>query len=344
MTGTKMNKYDEKYEIRLAQFSDIDDIMTFIDNDWKKGHILAKNRKFFEYEFLEADGTVNFIIAIDREKRTIEGISGFLKASHNLDKLDIWGSIWKVKSNNMVFLGTELIARRQTLIGCRYDLGIGNNPVTALPLFQKKFNRIPFKLNHYYRLGVSNDYVIAVIKNQNDIKISQKDDANIIEFKDSSSLWSRFSLKLFLQNVPLKDEWYIEHRYFNHPIYKYSVYGIEYNGDVKAIFITRRQDYKTHYAIRIVEFIGEQSAFAKTGEFWHYILSDSNCEYVDFYCHGIKDIFLKKAGFECVKENDDNIIPNYFSPYVCRNIDIWAQSACEDSIFVKGDGDQDRPN
>ena len=47
-----MNKYDEKYEIRLANENDIDSIMTFIDEHWKKNHILAVDRELFKYEYL----------------------------------------------------------------------------------------------------------------------------------------------------------------------------------------------------------------------------------------------------------------------------------------------------
>ena len=77
-----LNSYDEQYEFRVANINDIEKIMEFIDSHWKKGHIMAINREFFEYEFLEDDGTVNFILAIDKNKRTIECLNGFLKASH----------------------------------------------------------------------------------------------------------------------------------------------------------------------------------------------------------------------------------------------------------------------
>lgn len=91
-----LNSYDEQYEFRVANINDIEKIMEFIDSHWKKGHIMAINREFFEYEFLEDDGTVNFILAIDKNKRTIECLNGFLKASHDKEYMDVWGSIWKV--------------------------------------------------------------------------------------------------------------------------------------------------------------------------------------------------------------------------------------------------------
>ena len=44
-----MNAYDVRYEIRLANKSDIDSIMKFIDKYWKKNHIMSRNRELFEY-------------------------------------------------------------------------------------------------------------------------------------------------------------------------------------------------------------------------------------------------------------------------------------------------------
>lgn len=45
-----------------------------------------------------------------------------------------------------------------------------------------------------------------------------------------------------------------------------------------------------------------------------------------------------------LKENDTNIIPNYFSPYVAENIDIYVGAKYKGAVFFKADGDQDRPN
>lgn len=98
-----MNAYDVRYEIRLANKSDIDSIMKFIDKYWKKNHIMSRNRELFEYEFLEDDGTVNFLLAIDRKNGLIQALNGILKASHDTEHLDIFGSFWKALDGNMAF-------------------------------------------------------------------------------------------------------------------------------------------------------------------------------------------------------------------------------------------------
>ena len=53
--------------------------------------------------------------------------------------------------------------------------------------------------------------------------------------------------------------------------------------------------------------------------------------------------FFETAGFE-EQIDDKNIIPNYFGPFVQKNIDIWTRAQDKKTIFFKGDGDQDRPS
>ena len=45
-----MNMYDEACEIRLAKWEDIPEIMDFVEKEWRHGHILGRDRAFFEYE------------------------------------------------------------------------------------------------------------------------------------------------------------------------------------------------------------------------------------------------------------------------------------------------------
>ena len=43
-------------------------------------------------------------------------------------------------------------------------------------------------------------------------------------------------------------------------------------------------------------------------------------------------------------ENDENVIPNYFAPFVQENVEIFFHAPNEEIVFCKADGDQDRPN
>ena len=83
------------YQIRFAEVSDVEDIMSFIKNHWKEQHILAQNKPFFLYEYGN-DKTINFAIARDVSTNELVGLCGFIKNTKELNGSDVWGSLWKV--------------------------------------------------------------------------------------------------------------------------------------------------------------------------------------------------------------------------------------------------------
>ena len=75
--------------IRFANISDVEKIMSFIDSHWRKGHIMARDRRLFEFQHLWNTNEVSFVIAEEAttEKHTesaedenteIKGILGFI--------------------------------------------------------------------------------------------------------------------------------------------------------------------------------------------------------------------------------------------------------------------------
>lgn len=337
--------YDKRYEIRLAKEEDIGRIMTFIDAYWKKGHILAVNRPFFEYEFLEADGTVNFLLAIDRQNDTLEGILGYLKASHDTECMDVWGSIWKVKEGNVPLLGLELAVRLEKLVPFRYHLGIGSNPKTSIPFMKLFPGRKAGRMKHFYRLCREADFRIAQISYipeqcmSGDTVREAFVDVRQITQQEFESGYTSVSDK---KDVPYKDQEYIRKRFFEHPVYHYQVYGISECGQPKAVIVFREESVESRKVLRIVDYVGQQRCFGGLGGFFD---SLKECyEYIDFYCLGFDEDAVRRAGFVLRQDEDKNIIPNYFHPFEQRNVDIWVHYPVDKALFCKADGDQDRPN
>lgn len=335
------NRFDEKYDIRLAKIDEITEVMSFIDVYWKKGHILAKNRDFFEYEMV-VDGKVNFLIAKSLMSGKIEGILGFLPCSKDQTKLDIWGVIWKTVPGAMPMLGMELKKRLMKIIGARTDLGVGANLSTSVPLLNRIYHYYTAKMKHYYRLADRSSYIIAQV-NVKAIPIYEKN-SNILvtEMRTVEELDHFFDFECVSENIPYKDIWYYNRRFYNHPLYTYRVWGIKNEGK-RAIMVTRDQEYNGSIAVSIVDYIGKQELFGQCGEFFDSILD--RAEFVDFYFDGFKEEYAKRAGFVSIDEYD-NIIPNYFNPFEQRNVDIYVDSSDSLNIctFFKADGDQDRPN
>lgn len=333
--------YDARYDIRLAEATDKEDIMTFISQHWKKNHILSTNHSFFAYE--QQNGSeVNFILAIDKESKEIEGILGFLYASSSATKRDIWCVIWKVKENAMAFLGVELKKRLKQYKNVRTLLGVGVNPKTALPIEKVLLKFHTDKMKHFYLLSPQEEYHIAVVKEYKECLPVVSEPVTVKEFQSIEEVTAVFSFEE-VKTIPLKDSWYVNHRYFQHPIYQYTVCGIFTSSSVcQAVIVFREVEHNNRKVLRIIDYIGEQRYFATLGSYFQSILPQY--EYIDFYCAGFEDTAILKAGFRQRKEEELNIIPDYFSPFLQENIDIWVSSSEKHCTFFKGDGDQDRPN
>lgn len=337
------NRFDDKYEIRLALYEEIPDVMQFIDENWKKGHILAVDREFFEYEMV-VDSLVNVLIAKDKKNGIIEGMLGFLPCSRDKEKLDIWGVVWKTVPQAMPMLGMELKKRLMVIIGARTDLGVGANPRTSVPLLGRIYHYYTAKMKHYYRLADINEYKIAKVEERNIAEYETFESISVIELLNEEQLSDFFDFAVVENVIPYKDCWYYNKRFFNHPIYKYNLWGIEDSKNKKrAVMVTKIQECNGSTAVRIVDFLGEQELFGKCGRFFEILLKKN--EYIDFYFDGFDEKYVKNAGMIEVTDNG-NIIPDYFNPFEQVNVDIYVDSSNNQDrcLFFKADGDQDRPN
>ncbi|AIQ15148.1 hypothetical protein [Paenibacillus durus] len=343
-----MNKFDEKYTIRFAEKADISSIMNFIEREWKSDHIFARNRDYLCYEHQFGD-KVNYILAIDKATSNLEGILGFIEASRSEEHKDIWGVMWKVREGkgNLPFLGIELMKRLMAETKCRAEIGVGANPKTSVPILKVMLGFHIDKMKHSYRLnGNTDEFKIAVINNKIILPvIPSVKQYRLQKFSSIDELTQHYDLERNKDMIPYKDAWYIERRYFQHPVYNYSVWGIQDKGQTtSAILIGRGISINNSKVLRIIDYIGDHSMLSGLYDEFGALLSSQGYEYIDFYYYGINEKHLTDAGFVLRDENDENIIPNYFEPFVQKNIDIWVNSSVSDVVICKGDGDQDRPS
>lgn len=337
-----MNAYDKKYDIRLARYDEIDEIMHFIKEKWNSDHILANNRAYFEYEYV-CGNDVHFLLAKSREDNQIAGIIGYIPASKDEEYLDIWTVMWKVKEGVMPLLGMELLKRVKEVVKARASLGVGDNPKTTIRLLNKMTDYETGKMKHFYKLSKTLPFSIAKIEkpvftSQDIINAS----VSVIKIESIEQLDEMFDYDVLKENIPYKDSWYISHRYFKHPVYSYQIYGLQEAGMVKALLITRVQEYNDSKVLRIIDYIGKQSLFAGLQEFFEEKLNEY--EYIDFYVLGFDYQYIVDAGFIERQDEDTNIIPNYFYPFEQKNINIWCSGSEKGGLYCKGDSDQDRPN
>lgn len=344
-----MNKFDERYDIRLASYEDIESIMEFIDLYWKKGHIMSKDRLLFEYEYVDGNH-VNFVLAIDKSTKLIEGILGFIKSSNtkNPKKKDIWGSMWKVndENDNTSLLGVELSKRIVDLTNCRTYISNGTSPNTTIPIRKLIFKDSGGKMNHYYYLNpfIKEFKIAVVVENKKDNQEKNNQNTNIKRFRSISEIKKEFTIEN-IDQVPYKDSWYFNKRYFNHPYYEYLVYGLRNNDkDIGALLVAREIEEDGRKVLRIVDYIGEQRLFSGLNSEFKKMFMEKGYEYIDFYTYGFDKESILSSGFKLRDEKDENIIPNYFEPFLQENVDLWVHYKLKETLFFKADGDQDRPN
>lgn len=320
--------------------------MTFIHHNWKNNHILSRNKSFFKYEH-QYKNKLNFIIAKNEDK--IEGILGFISTSTK-DITNVFTVIWKVEENNAnPVLGIQLLNYLKNLKGVKNVLSVGINKNT-LQIFEY-LNIYTNKLNQYVLINEAiKDFKIATVPKTKIKNIEPKkylDDFNVRKINDKNEL-DNFDFLKYKFNIPYKSKDYFIKRYFKHPIYNYDVYAVFKKENINSLYFTRLQPYNNSHVIRIVDFIGEQNTMYSFSKFISKLIISEAFEYADFYCFGIDDNIMKESGFQIVNtQNNELVIPNYFQPFVKKNIPIYffANTKEVEKIKIfKGDGDQDRPS
>jgi hypothetical protein len=329
-------------QIRLAKSNDTNEIMKFVNDNWKENHILARDKDFFVYEHNDKN-IVNFIISLEDNK--INGVLGFIKYSDN--KSDVATVIWKaLKNDSSPMLGIELLEflRSYKKYNTVFSLGI---------------NKKTIGIYHYLDIhtGHLSQYIIINknIQNFNILKI--KDDKSINETTfientqyslvelEESGLDFDFDNQTF---IPYKDKNYFIKRYFNHPIYDYTVHGIYKDGLLTSLIVTREVVVGSSKILRIMDYLGDEKDILHITYYLHQMALNESYEYIDFMCYGFDNKDLERAGFLKINlESTEIITPNYFSPFAQENITInfMADTKEVDKLRIcKADGDQDRPN
>ncbi len=317
--------------IKFATKKDIPDIMDFIENHWKKGHILARNRDFFEYLYITDENRVNFAISKDKENK-INGIIGYIPYDKTHSVISL--ALWKALNAQDSFVGMELFEFLMNELKTKLIATVGVNIETSGEIYLF-FDYELGKMNHYYRLNKNADYKIAKV----DDKLIPEIKSNYVTVKELKSAHEIPVGFKYDKNAIPKTIDYIKRRYFLHPVFKYIVNL--FNNDL--IVITRLQECNSSKCLRIVDILGDYNKIPLITTYFDEFMKKNNIEYMDCYNSGISNKLFEDAGFIEI-QNSKNIIPEYFYPFEQRNIDICYSSSNKGIILFKGDGDMDRPN
>lgn len=335
-----MGKSLKKYNIFHAKKIDSQEILEFIKAYWSDQHIFVKSKKFFLWQYCDAE-LLNFIIARNIQKGNIDAILGYIptkKFDPNLIDNDNWGAIWKIKEGASPGLGMVLLNYLNNSKSNATYAAIGISDIA-----KRIYSHLGYKsghLNHFFCTNLNNkkNQIIQIDRPSKHKKFENKSIFKKLNSLKKTSLIHRYN--------PTKSVRYLTERYHNHPIYKYLFYGVYKKQKIESIWVIRKQFLNSSSCLRIVDIYGSLENVGSLYNQFQNLMQKEKSEYIDCLNYGISESIFTEIGFEKLDTSKDIIIPNYFEPHVNKNINIGfaIKSSYENYVIFKGDSDQDRPN
>lgn len=323
--------------IRLACYEDKRNIMRFLDKYWQSGHILARDCDMFSWQYGFGE-QFSIVIGVD-EDDVIQGVLGFVVYSTDgKQKPDICLALWKANPGH-AFLGMRLLYFLKKNVSHRHIFCVGINLSTTRKIYEDFGFKIG-KMRQWYRLGPQREYKIALVRDFQIPDVTERQ-INILRISgvDETNLWPN----KIASTLPYKSAVYVKNRYLSHPIYHYELYLAKGDNQKELLLIMRRQEVFGKCVLRLVDLIGSVDLLPLCTKAIDGILREIGAEYVDIYEVGVSEKHMLSAGFRLV-ESSGNIVPNYFYPYLQKNVPIYYATDDDNVRIFRGDGDQDRPN
>ena len=310
--------------------ADVADVVRFLDEDWKRGHILVTSRKLLDWQYRNSDGSYSFLIA--RRAGAVIGLLGYIATRRYdpalADANVLWLTTWKVKNDaNVAALGLTLLqylrkAEPHVAVGA-----LGLNPST-----RSIYTALGFRvgeLEHYAadRGGAATSSSISAV------------DATAVANFDTLSISSTAAV------LPRKTPRYFHRRYIAHPFYVYRVVCLRDGAAAVGLLATRIAEHDGRRVLRVVDFLGDPAVFARCSGVIQSMLRDHDAAYADVYNIGVDAAVFTCAGFRHIDPDGPEIVPDHFEPFESRNVRlVFAVHGDADLMLFKGDADQDRPN
>lgn len=338
------------YSLRICREDEKPLLVEFIRNHWQEDHIFTKSDELLRFQHFNCvRREYNFIIAHNNQTKEVDGIIGIIPVSQYDPALaefgETWGGIWKVrqdvKNNETGMLGLLLF---EFFKKYKTHCSIGMSEIA-----QKMHAIMGYKmgvLNHYYLVNNDiSDFNIACIPSNNVLNASHAEGLGY-SLKNIPDLTIIPEGSIISSYSPRKSLIYLINRFQKHPIYKYSFWGVYGpNGSLSTIFVFRTIDVASSKVIRIVDVFGSLEGFGSLRNEFVEILKEHTAEYIDILNHGISKHVFMDLGFELLDPHGSVIIPNYFEPFLRKNIVInFAYKSRDNCVVFKGDSDQDRPS
>ena len=340
-------KISEKIKFSNLNTKDLKNFQKFIKKHWNKNHIYANDISFFNWQH-KIKYNYNCIVA--KSNKQILGVQAFIPQNQYDNKLpgnQIFLALFRCLANSKP--GTGLLLYN-SLINKYVPQFIGTTGFNSNMILFHKWQGFKIgQMNHYVALSpYKKKFNIALVPKNFQIRIKKKKKYINYQKINLKNIDNYVAKKIYSYQIPNKSNTFIKNRFMKHPIYKYLLYGSIINNKAQAICVFRVIKKSKRAVIKLVDFIGQNKFFPLFNNLFIDLIKKYSAEYIDFYSYGIKSNYIIKAGFINRKKYQKLIIPEYFEPFVKKNIDLMY--GYKTSIkyplvrLFKADGDRDRPS
>jgi len=317
-------------------------VQDLISRLWDPNHILTRDNQLLDWQHKNENGNYSFCV-VSHPKYGDCGLLGYVPATH-WDKglqFDVWfGAIWAADAR---VPGAGLFALRELISHAperRFNaIGISQSAAKIyarlnLPMTNLRHQFLPggeFKATDW---GSTTDLDPLDPILDVDYKV-RKLDASQLE-----SVWNPF----WTENYRTRSANSIQTRYLNHPTYRYQAHAVESPTGL-SLLIWRMVENERGKVLRIIDILRSPNDTETLRLAIKDILDEYGASFADYYC--IDEVGSGPWGSSPlldVSNFKDLVIPNFFSPYEARNIELVCASTYGIEYVSRGDGDQDRPS
>jgi len=348
-------------QIRFAESADQPALVEFIRDHWSSTHIFAERPEVFDWQYGPdpSGDRVNMIFAADVRddatgtgSSTVLGVLGFIPMGRfdpSLGDQDVLLAIWKVRDDAPPGLGLRLLKQIERDLAARLIGAIGISQMVK-PLYGLlKYEVGSMVHSAVLRPGVT-EFRIADGVPADILRAGAAEpdpDLSLEPIDPSPDLVAAIDA-LASSHVPAKSHRYLVQRYLDHPWYRYHLRLVRVAGRPVAVVVWRVVEAEGSRVLRIVDIVGDVNWLARAQGHLQGLTVENDAEYIDLVQTGIDDQTLDAGGFLTIGPESDLILPNYFSPFERRNVQIeFAYKVTGDDTPVhlfRADSDQDRPN
>ena len=344
-------------KVRLATSADHDALIGFIHDHWSASHVFTQAPEVFRWQHLQSDGRLNVMFAeqITDGEREIVGFLGFIPTGRfdtELGDTDLTLAIWMVRDGAPPGLGLRLLKQLRAELQPRLIAAIGISEMVG-PIYKV----LRYELGRLDHVAIFNPARNGKLRLADNVPASafvaaddRAADGGIVRLErlnsDSDETTRRIVDQIGAARVPAKSWTYVRERYLEHPWYRYIASLVCRDELPVAVMVWRRVEAEGTAVLRIVDIIGDTGWLADANIALTSAVIDADAEYIDLMSFGVDRATLAAGGFVSPSEHPDMIIPNYFSPFERRNVDVALAITCddEDVTLFRADSDQDRPN